>query len=199
MVFEQLTNEQDEEFEREHKEVVEKVVMSCYQKIDQSVAQIKGLSPYDDILKMIQSSRALSVPVLNYVTLMLAFGKSVHRKDNVDLNSTTEGDINMNADKKLGVNPSNDKPITDFVGQDEKDQIRPSQAESIEKVDIISIASMLGGQNAIKDVGFAKNSLDRSKTDQTSLKTGQTACPQGFGHKAKSKMLKPQNPEVNVW
>jgi hypothetical protein len=31
------------------------------------------------------------------------------------------------------------------------------------------------------------------------VKTSQTDCPQGFGHKAKSKMLKPQNPEVNVW
>jgi hypothetical protein len=131
--------------------------------------------------------------------LCLLLEKSVHRKDSVDLNSATEGDINMNANKKLGVNPCNDRPITDFVDQDEKDHIRPSQAKSIEKVDIISIASMLEGQNAIKDVGFAKNSLDRSKTDQTSLKTGQTGCPQGFGHKAKSKMLKPQNPEVNVW
>jgi hypothetical protein len=51
----------------------------------------------------------------------------------------------VNADKKLGVNPCNDRPITDFVGQDEKDQIRPSQAEFIEKVDIISIASTRGG------------------------------------------------------
>jgi hypothetical protein len=102
------------------------------------------LPPYDDILKEMQSLGTLSIPVLNYVTLMLAFGKSVHRKDDVDLNSTIEGDINMNADKKLGVDPCNDRPITDFVGQDEKDQIRPSQDESIEKVDIISIASMLG-------------------------------------------------------
>jgi hypothetical protein len=106
----------------------------------------------------------------------------------------------VNADKKLGVNPCNDRPITDFVGQDEKDQIRPSQAEFIEKVDIISIASTRGGgQNAIKHVGFAKNSRDRSKTDQTSLKIDQTNYPQGFGHKAKSKMLKPKNTEVNVW
>jgi hypothetical protein len=52
-----------------------------------------------------QSSGMLFVPVLNYVTLMLVFGKSVHRKDSVDLKSAIEGDINMNADKKLGVNP----------------------------------------------------------------------------------------------
>jgi hypothetical protein len=90
--------------------------------------------------------------------LCLLLEKSVHRKDSVDLNSATEGDINMNANKKLGVNPCNDRPITDFVDQDEKDHIRPSQAKSIEKVDIISIASTLGGggQNAIKDVSFAK-------------------------------------------
>jgi hypothetical protein len=44
-----------------------------------------------------------------------------------------------------------------------------------------------------------KNSLDRYKTDQTDLKIGQTNCPQGFGHKAKSKMLKPKKPKVNVW
>jgi hypothetical protein len=62
----------------------------------------------------------LSVDVLNYVTLMLSFGKSVHRKDNVDLKSTTEGNINMNADKKLVVDPCNDRPINDFVGQSEK-------------------------------------------------------------------------------
>jgi hypothetical protein len=37
MVFEQLTNEQDEEFEHEHKKPVEKVVLSCYQKTDQGV------------------------------------------------------------------------------------------------------------------------------------------------------------------
>jgi hypothetical protein len=131
MVFEQLTNEQDEEFEHEHKKVVEKVVESCYRKTDQGVVQIKELPPYDDILKEMQSSGTLSVPVLNYVILLLAFEKSVHRKDNVDLNSTTEGDINMNADKKLGVNPYNDRLITNFVGQVEKDQIQPSQAESI--------------------------------------------------------------------
>jgi hypothetical protein len=35
---------------------------------------------------------------------------------------------------------------------------------------------MLGGQNAIKDVGFAKNSMDRSKTDHTGLKIDQTGC-----------------------
>jgi hypothetical protein len=64
---------------------------------------------------------------------MLAFGKSVHRKDNVDPNSATEGDINMNADKKQDVDPCNDRRITNFVDQGEKDQIRPSQVESIEK------------------------------------------------------------------
>jgi hypothetical protein len=53
--------------------------------------------------------------------LCLLLEKSIHRKDNIDLNSTTKGDINMNADKKLGVNPCNDRLITDFVGQDEKD------------------------------------------------------------------------------
>jgi hypothetical protein len=79
------------------------VVLPCYQKTDQGVVQIKELPPYDDILKEMQSSGTLSVPVLNYVTLMPAFGKFVHRKDNVDLNSATEGDINMNADKKLEV------------------------------------------------------------------------------------------------
>jgi hypothetical protein len=51
----------------------------------------------------------LSVPVLNYVTLMLAFGKSIHRKHNVDPNSANVGDINMNADKKLDVDPCNDR------------------------------------------------------------------------------------------
>jgi hypothetical protein len=30
MVFEQLTNGQDEEYERERKKAVEKVVLSCY-------------------------------------------------------------------------------------------------------------------------------------------------------------------------
>jgi hypothetical protein len=30
MVFEQLIDEQDEEFEREHKKAVEKVVLPCY-------------------------------------------------------------------------------------------------------------------------------------------------------------------------
>jgi hypothetical protein len=75
MVFEQLTNEQDEEFEHEHNKAIETVVLSCYQKIDQGVVQIKELSPYDDILKEMQSSGMLSVPMLNYVTLMLAFGK----------------------------------------------------------------------------------------------------------------------------
>jgi hypothetical protein len=174
------------------------VVLSCYRKTEQGVVQIKELPPYDDILREMQSSGTLSVPVLNYVTLMLAFEKSVHRKDNVDLESATEGDINMNADKKLGVDPCNDRPITDFVGQGEKDQIRPSQAESIEKVDVISITSTLGGQNAIKDVGFVKDSQAGSKTGRSGLKTGQTGCPRGFGHKAKSKMLKPKNPEVNV-
>jgi hypothetical protein len=133
MVFEQLTNEQDEEFEREHKKAVQKVVMSCYQKTYQGVVQIKQLPPYDNILKEMQSSSTLFVPVLNYVTLMLAFGKSVHMKDNVDLESATEGDINMNADKKLDVDPCNDRQITIFVDQGEKDQIRPSQVESIEK------------------------------------------------------------------
>jgi hypothetical protein len=44
-----------------------------------------------------------------------------------------------------------------------------------------------------------KNSLDCSKTDQAGLKTGQICCPQGFGYKAKSKMMKPKKPEVNVW
>jgi hypothetical protein len=39
-----------------------------------------------------------------------------------------------------------------------------------------------GGANALKDLSFAKNSQDRSKIDQTSLKTGQTGCLQGFGH-----------------
>jgi hypothetical protein len=91
MVFEQLTNEQDEEFEHEHMKAVEKVVLSCYRKTDQGVVQIKELAPYDDILKEMQSSSMLSIPVLNYVTLMLAFVKSVHRKDNVDLKSATEG------------------------------------------------------------------------------------------------------------
>jgi hypothetical protein len=156
MVFEQLINEQDEEFEHEHKKVVEKVVLSCYQKTDQGVVQIKELPPYDDILKEMQSSDTLSIPVLNYVTLMLAFGKFIHRKDNVDLESATEGDINMSADKKLDVDPCNNRKITNFVDQGEKDQIRPSQAESIEKVDVISITSTLRGQNAIKDVRFAK-------------------------------------------
>jgi hypothetical protein len=37
MVFQQLNDEQDEEFEREHKKVVEKVVLSCYQKIEQGI------------------------------------------------------------------------------------------------------------------------------------------------------------------
>jgi hypothetical protein len=93
MVFEQLTNEQDEEFEHEHEHMkaVEKVVLSCYRKTDQVVVQIKELAPYDDILKEMQASSMLSIPVLNYVTLMLAFVKSVHRKDNVDLKSATEG------------------------------------------------------------------------------------------------------------
>jgi hypothetical protein len=128
MVFEQLTNEQDEEFEREHKKAVEKVVLSCYRKTDQGIVQIKELPPYDNILKEMQSWGTLSVHVLNYVTLMLAFGKSVHRKDNVDLNSAIERDITMNADKKLCVDPCNDWSITDFVGQDEKDQshLKPS-------------------------------------------------------------------------
>jgi hypothetical protein len=199
MVFEQLTNEQDEEFEREHKKPIEKVDLSCYRKTDQGVVQIKELPPYDDILNEMQSSGTLSVPVLNYVTLMLAFGKSIHRKDNVDPNSANVGDINMNADKKLDVDPCNDRRITNFVDQGEKDQIQPSQTESIEKVDFISVTSTLRGQNAIKDVDFAKHSLDRSKTDQIGLKTGQTGCLRGFGHKAKSKMLKPKNPEVHVW
>jgi hypothetical protein len=81
-VFGQLTNEQDEEFEREHKKAVEKVVLSSYRKTDQDV-QIKELPTYDDILKEMQSSGMLSVPALNYVTLMFAFGKSVHRKDDM--------------------------------------------------------------------------------------------------------------------
>jgi hypothetical protein len=67
------------------------------------------LPPYDDILNEMQSSGMLSVPVLNYVTLMLAFGKSIHRKHNVDPNSANVGDINMNADKKLDVDPCNDR------------------------------------------------------------------------------------------
>jgi hypothetical protein len=163
MVFEQLTDKQDEEFEREHKKVVDKVVLSCYQKIEQGVVQIKELPPYDDILKEVQLSGTLSVPVLNYVTLMLAFEKSICRKDNVDLKSATEGDINMNADKKLGIDPCNDRPITDPVGQGQKDL--PSQAESIEKVQVISIASTLAcvcGGGGIKIVSrmsvFAKDS-----------------------------------------
>jgi hypothetical protein len=82
-VFGQLTNEQDEEFEREHKKAVEKVVLSSYRKTDQDVVQIKELPPYDDILKEMQSSGMLYVPALNYVTLMFAFGKSVHRKDDM--------------------------------------------------------------------------------------------------------------------
>jgi hypothetical protein len=96
MVFERLTDEQDEEFEREHKKVVEKLDMSCYRKIEQGDVQIKELPPHDDILKEMQSSCTLYVPVLNNVTLMLAFGKSSHRNDNVDLESTTKGDININ-------------------------------------------------------------------------------------------------------
>jgi hypothetical protein len=55
MVFEQLTNEQDEEFERENKKAVEKVVLSCYRKTDQGIVQIKELPPYDNILKEMQS------------------------------------------------------------------------------------------------------------------------------------------------
>jgi hypothetical protein len=121
MVFEQLTNEQDEEFEHEHKKVVDKVVLSCYHKTKQGVVQIKELPPYDNILKLMQSSGTLSVPVVNYVTLMLAFRKSSHRNDNVDLESATKGDINMNVDKKLGVNPCNDRPIINFVDQGEND------------------------------------------------------------------------------
>jgi hypothetical protein len=156
MVFEQLTNKQDEEFEHEHKKAAEKVVLSCYQKTDQGVVQIKELPPYDDILKEMQSSDTLSIPVLNYVTLMIAFGKSIHRKDNVDLESATEGDINMTVNKKLDVDPCNDRKITNFVDQGENDQIRPSQAESIEKVDVILVTSTLSGQNAITDVHFAK-------------------------------------------
>jgi hypothetical protein len=70
-----------------------------------------------------QSSGTLFVPMLNYVTVMLTFGKSVHRMDDVDMKSAAEGDINMNADKRLGVDPCNDKAINDFVGQDKKDQI----------------------------------------------------------------------------
>jgi hypothetical protein len=92
--------------------------------------------PYDDILKEMQSSGTLSVTMLNYVILMLAFGKSIHRKDNVDLNSANEGYINMNVDKKLGVDPCNDRPIPEFVGQDENDQIRSSKTESIEKIEV---------------------------------------------------------------
>jgi hypothetical protein len=103
------------------------------------------LPPYDDILKEMQSLGMLSMPVLNYVTLMLAFGKFVDRKDNVYPNPVTEEDINMNADKKLDVDPCNDRRITNFVDKGEKDQIRPSQAESIEKVDVVSITSMPGG------------------------------------------------------
>jgi hypothetical protein len=53
---------------------------------------------------------------------MLASGKFVDTEDNVDV------------DKKLVVDPFKDRPITDFVGQDEKDAIRPSQAQSKEKV-----------------------------------------------------------------
>jgi hypothetical protein len=37
MVFERLTDEQDEDFEREHKKAVEKVVLSCYHKTEQGV------------------------------------------------------------------------------------------------------------------------------------------------------------------
>jgi hypothetical protein len=84
------------------------------------------------------------MPVLNYVTLMLAFGKFVHRKDNVYPNPVTEEDINMNADKKLYVDPCNDRWITNFVDKGEKDQIRPSQAESIEKVDVVSVTFVPG-------------------------------------------------------
>jgi hypothetical protein len=41
MVFEQLTNEEDEEFEHEHKKAIEKVVLSCYQKTDQGVCSLR--------------------------------------------------------------------------------------------------------------------------------------------------------------
>jgi hypothetical protein len=136
MLFERLTDEQDEEFEHEHKKAVEKVILSCYRKTEQGVVQIKDAPPYDDNLKEMQSSGTLSIIVLNYITLMLAFGKFVHMKDNVDLSSATEGNINRNADKKLGVDRCNDMPITDFVGQDEKDQIRPSQTKSIGKIEV---------------------------------------------------------------
>jgi hypothetical protein len=183
MVFEQLTNEQDEEFEHEHKKTIEKVVLSCYRKTNQGVVQIKELPPYEDILKEMQSSGMLSIPVLNYVTLMLAFGKSVHRKDNVDLKLTIEGDINMNADKKLGVNPCNDRPITDFVGQVDKDQIRPSQAESIEKVVIISSASTLDGQNAIKDVSLQKTIWIAPKLTRPVCEPVRSVVPEDLGIK----------------
>jgi hypothetical protein len=56
-----------------------------------------------------------------------------------------------------------------------------------------------GGQNAIQDVSFAKDIQARPKTNHIGLKTDQTGCPRGFGHKAKSNMLKPPKPEVNVW
>jgi hypothetical protein len=60
---------------------------------------------------------------------------------------------------------------------------------------------MLGGGGGMlsRMSVLQKNSLDRSKTDQAGLKTGQICCPQGFGYKAKSKMMKPKKPEVNVW
>jgi hypothetical protein len=126
-----------------------------------------------------QSLGMLSMPVLNYVTLMLAFGKFVDRKDNVYPNPVTEEDINMNADKKLDVDPCNDRWITNFVDKGEKDQIRPSQAESIEKVDVVSVTFVpgVGGgakhyqgcQFCKKQYGLLQNRPDRSENRSNRL------------------------------
>lgn len=187
-----LSDELYKKYQRVSEKVHERWFLSCFQKTEQGVVQIKEWKEPSDIevLKEMQASGVLSVFLSNLVTHVLNLENLIDREDlNLDPKSAIAKPTNDNIEVNSVANSCNGISTTHIGSQEVKNQIRLSQTESRENIGTTVITSTFGGQHTTQDVEFSK----------ASFKTGQTGFPRGFGHKAKSKMLKPKNPEVNVW
>ena len=162
----------------------------CYRVTEQGVIMMKMFA--------INEYRMFDLPkhcksMARFITNLLSFVDDlINKKKSVDPISVPEKSVV----EKPTHNPCKDLPTCDVANQD---TIRPFQAEfvnpksSSKSTETITSTSMLGGQqNKGKGSGCTAAGL-------TGLQTGLTGSSGVLQNKAKSKMVKPKNPEIGVW
>ena len=176
-----------QEYRRECEQVDERLLLSCYYKIEQGVIQIKEWKPPStiDLLKEVQSSDTLSYALSDLVQHLI----------DQEASSILVPIIQESVIEKPTNNPCKDLPTCDVACQD---TILPSQAEFVDpkfpgkSTKTTSSTSTLGGQqNKGKDAGCTATGL-------TGLKTSLTGSSKVLQNKTKPKMVKPKKSKISV-